>query len=60
MSWTNALAFHMLWSLEAATSNLDFLNVKILCSTFARTDCQEKFLVQSLEIQSCDNVAAVR
>ena len=27
---------------------------------FARTDCQEKFLVLNLEIQSCDNVAAVR
>ena len=32
----------------------------MLCSTFARTDCQEKFLVQNLEFQNCDNVAAVR
>ena len=60
MSWTNTLAFHMLWSLEAATENLDFLSVIMLCSTFERTDCQEKLLEQILEIQSCDNVAAVR
>ena len=60
MSWTNAFAFHMQWSLEAATVNLDFLSNRMLCSTFERIDCQEKFLEQILEIQSCDNVAAVR
>ena len=46
-------------SLEAATVNLDFLSVRIFCTTFARTDCQEKFLVQYLDIQSCDSFAAV-
>ena len=50
----------MLWSLEAATVNLDFLSVRIFCPTFSRTDCQDKFPVQYLEIQSCDSVAAVR
>ena len=53
-------SFHILRILVAADLNLDFLSVKILCSMFARTDCQEKFLVLNLEIQSCDNVAAVR
>ena len=47
-------------SFEAATVYLDFPSVRIFCSTFARTDCQEKFLVQNLEIQSCDSVPAVR
>ena len=55
----NFLPCHMLWSFEAATVNLNFLSVKMLCSTFARTNCQEKFLLENLEIKSCDSVAAV-
>ena len=35
VSWTNTLALNMLWSLEAATENLDFLSVRIFCSIFA-------------------------
>ena len=54
------LAFRMLWSSETATLNLDILSVRIFCSTFAWTDSQEKLLVQYMEIQSCDSVAAVR
>ena len=33
----------MTCSLEAATVNLDFPSVRIFCSTFARTDCRNKF-----------------
>ena len=50
----------MLIIFEAADLNLDFLSVRILCSTFARTDSQETLLVLDLELQSCNNVAAVR
>ena len=50
----------MLITFEAADLNLDFLSVRILCSTFARTDSQETLLVLDLELQSCNNVAAVR
>ena len=50
----------MLIIFEAADLNLDFLSVRILCSTFARTDSQETLLVLDLELQSCNNVAAVQ
>ena len=32
----------------------------MLCSTLARTEFHDKFLVHDLELQSCDSVAAVR
>ena len=60
MTWTNTLALHMLWTLETLTVDLDFLSVKMLCSTFAQTYCLEKILVENLGIQSCDTVKAVR
>ena len=44
MPFTNIFASHMPCSFEAATVNLDFFSVRIFCSTFARNDCQEKFL----------------
>ena len=50
----------MLITFEAADLNLDFLSVRILCSTFARTDSQETLLALDLELQSCNSVAAVR
>ena len=46
------LKFHMLRSPEAATVNFHFLSVKMICSTFSHSNCQEKFLVQDLKIQS--------
>ena len=50
----------MLITFEAADLNLDFLSVRILCSTFACTDSQETLLALDLELQSCNSVAAVR
>ena len=50
----------MLLIFEAADLNLDFLSVRMLCSTLARTDSQENLLALDLELQSCNNVAAVR
>ena len=54
------LAFHMLLTFEAADLYLDFLSVRIFCSTLARTDSQENLLALDLELQICNNVAAVR
>ena len=54
------IAFHMLLTFDAADWNLDFLSVRIHCSTFARTDSQETLLTLDLELQSCNSVAAVR
>ena len=50
----------MLITFEAANLNLDFLSVRILCSTFARTDSQETLLILVLELQICNSFAAVR
>ena len=57
---TSKLAFHMLLTFEAADLYLDFLSVRIFCSTLARTDSQENLLALDLELQICNNVAAVR
>ena len=46
------ISFHMQWSLEAATVNFDFLNVRKRFLTFAQTDCKEKIIVLNLEIQT--------
>ena len=54
------LPFHMLITFKAANLNLDFLSVRIPCSTFPRTDSQETLLILDLELQSYNSVAAVR
>ena len=43
------IAFHMLRTFKVADLNLDFLSVRILCSTFARTDSQETLLALDLD-----------
>ena len=42
----------MLIAFEAADLNLDFLSVRIFCSTLARTDNQETLLILDLVLQS--------
>ena len=39
----------MLITFEAASLNLDFLSVRMLCSTLARTDSQETLLILVLD-----------
>ena len=41
----------MLIIFEAADLNLDFLSVRILCSTLARTDSQETLLIGNTDLE---------